>query len=59
MKSKTKKIGKQMKMVQELFDELYLVMNQEGADPAHCAYSVYSVEVDIRNIVLGRLQAKK
>lgn len=58
MKSKTKKIGKQMTMIQQLFDELYAVMDQEGADPAHCAYSVYSVETDLRNIILGKLKAQ-
>lgn len=53
------KTGKKLKLVQELFDELYRVMDQEGAEPANCCYSVYSVEQDIRNIILGRLKAQK
>ncbi len=58
MDKKTKRIGKQMTMLQELFDVLYEVMDQEGADPALLCYSAYSIETDLKNIVLGKLKAK-
>lgn len=56
---KNKVKGYEIEFVEKMFDALYEVMMEEGADPDKCCYAVSSVHTDIRNIVLGKLKPAK